>query len=448
MSQHESNCDCVICKNRINVQIPEELIEEILSGKVTFFTGAGISTESPTVLNINFYEEVAREIDALDKNFSFPELMQEFCKKPNGRIKLLQMIRSRFRTIDSFPELQNMATSFHKELGTLFPIKNIVTTNWDTYFEDFSHATPFVLDSDLAFWEVAERRVLKIHGSIDNLSTIVATEDDYSDCTKRLNEKLIGGMLKTILATQTVIFVGYSMRDSDFQEIYSLVKTQMDLLHRQAYVVTPFEDEAKRFEEAGLIPIVTDGTYFLELVKNEGEIQDLLLPDLAYTFSSYMLDDIEDEHIELSSKIKNTDCPEVIYAACYQNGVMHALQRIHKNKHSGEYSHPCRLKSLINEYKKIQSEKRKEKKYTGVAYIEGYIMGLIFHLFNCFEEDDFEIPKYFAFGAKVELYTFEDFIGFIKENPQAHKASLNQAKRYLSSLNQPDDIVIHHPPWL
>jgi len=179
---HERNCDCVICKNKIDVQIPDELIEEILSGKVAFFTGAGISTESPSVLNINFYEEVAREINALDKNYSFPELMQEFCKKPNGRMKLLQMIRTRFRTVDSFPELQTMATTFHKELGTIFPIKNIVTTNWDTYFEDFAHATPFVLDSDLAFWEVAERRVLKIHGSIDNLSTVVATEDDYAEC--------------------------------------------------------------------------------------------------------------------------------------------------------------------------------------------------------------------------------------------------------------------------
>ncbi|MBV1879822.1 MAG: SIR2 family protein [Pseudomonadales bacterium] len=448
MSLHENNCDCVICKNKIDVQIPDELVEEILSGKVTFFTGAGISTESPSVLNINFYEEVASEINALDKNYSFPKLMQEFCKKPNGRIKLLQMIRSRFRTVDSFPELQAMATTFHKELGTLFPIKNIVTTNWDTYFEDFAHATPFVLDSDLAFWEVAERRVLKIHGSIDNLSTVVATEDDYTECSQRLNEKLIGGMLKTILATQTVIFVGYSMRDSDFQEIYGLVKTQMDLLHRQAYVVTPFEDEAKRFEKAGLIPIITDGPYFLELVKNEAVMQELLLPDLAYVFSSYMLDDIEDEHIELSNKINNTDCPEVIYAACYQDGVLHALQRVRKNKYSGEYSHPCRLESLISEYARIQSEKRKEKRYTDVAYIEGYIRALIFHLNVCFEDAGFEIPKYFAFGAKNDLYCFEDFMKFVEENPEAHKASLKHAKRYLSTLNEPDNIVIHHPPWI
>ncbi len=448
MSIHKNNCDCVICKNKIDAKIPNELIGEILSGKVTFFTGAGISTESPSALNINLYEEVARELNALDKNYSFPELMQEFCKKPNGRIKLLQMIRSRFRTIDSFPELQAMATNFHKELGTLFPIKNIVTTNWDTYFEDFSHATPFVLDSDLAFWEVAERRVLKIHGSIDNLSTVVATEDDYTECTKRLNEKLIGGMLKTILATQTVIFVGYSMRDSDFQEIYSLVKTQMDLLHRQAYVVTPFEDEAMRFEEAGLIPIVTDGTYFLELVKNEAVAQGLLLPDLAYVSSSYMLNEMEDEHLELNNKTKNTDCPEIIYAACYQDGVLHALQRIRKNKYSGEYSHPCRLKSLIGEYVRIQSDKRKGGRYTDAAYIEGYIRALIFHLQNCFEDDAFKIPKYFAFGAKSDLNCFEDFMGFVKENPEAHKASLKQVKRYLSSLNEPDEVAFHHPPWI
>lgn len=424
------------------------MVDEILSGKVTFFTGAGISTESPKVLNINFYQEVAREINASDKDWSFPKLMQEFCKQPNGRIRLLQMIRSRFRTIDSFPELQNMATSFHKELGTLFPIKNIVTTNWDTYFEDYTHATPFVLDSDLAFWEVAERRVLKIHGSIDNLSTIVATEDDYSKCAQRLNEKLIGGMLKTILATQTVIFIGYSMRDRDFQDLYNLVKTQMDLLHRQAYVVTPFEEEAKRFEKAGLIPILTDGTYFLELVKNEAVKLDHFLPDSSYVFSSYMLKDFEAEHSNINKNVCNTECPEIIYSACYQDGVIHALQRIQKNKYSGEYSHSCRLVALIEQYEKIQSDKRKEKNYSGVAYIEGYIRGLIYHLSNFVEDDELRIPKYFAFGAKNDLYTFEDFNAFVNSNPQAHKTSFKKAKKYLDSLNDPDNIVIHHPPWL
>lgn len=448
MKSHENNCDCVGCKNNFDVPLPKELVDEVLAGKVTFFTGAGISTEAPTVLNINFYEQVAREINASDTDLSFPQMMQEFCKQPNGRMKLLQMIRSRFKTIDSFPELQKMATSFHKSIGTLFPVKNIVTTNWDTYFEDFSHATPFVLDSDLAFWEVAERRILKIHGSIDNLSTVVATEDDYTECTRRLNEELIGGMLKTILATQTVIFIGYSMRDSDFQEIYGLVKAQMDLLHRQAYVVTPFEAEAERFREAGLIPIVTDGTYFLELVKQEAVERELLLPDLSYELSAFILSDFTDEHMEIANKVSNTECPQIIYAACYQDGVIHALQRIQKNRYSGEYSHPCRLHRLIVEYQHIQSEKRKAKSYTGVAYIEGYIRGLIYHLENCFESEDFEIPKYFAFGAKEELYSFEDFIGFVRSNPNAHKASLKQATQYLKSLKNPDEIAIHHPPWI
>lgn len=446
--EFHNNCDCVCCKNKINVNLPRELVEEILSGKVAFFTGAGISTESPAVLNINFYQQIAQEIDAVDTDLSFPQLMQEFCKQPNGRIKLLQMIRSRFKTIDSFPELQGMATSFHKAIGTLFPVKNIVTTNWDTYFEDFAHATPFVLDSDLAFWEVAERRVLKIHGSIDNLSTIVATEDDYFRCAIRLNEELIGGMLKTILATQTVIFIGYSMRDSDFQEIYGLVKKQMDLLHRQAYVVTPFLAEAERFKDAGLIPIVTDGTYFLELVKKEAVEREVLLPDLSYVLSSFMLGEFEDEHQEINNKVKNSQCPQIVYASCYQDGVIHALQRVQKNMHSGEYSHPCRLIDLIKKYKKIQSNKRKEKIYTDFAYVEGYIRGLIFHLRNCFEEDDFKIPKYFAFGSKHDLYTFEDFINFVNSNPCAHKASLRQAEQYLNSLKNQDEVIIHHPPYL
>lgn len=448
MAEQERNCDCSLCKNKHDINIPFEVVEDVLTGKVSLFTGAGISTESREVLNITFYEEVLEELQITSSDWSFPKLMQEFCKQPNGRMKLLQKIRSRFKTIDAFPELQSSSTRFHRELGTLFPVKNIITTNWDTYFEDFCKATPFVSDSDLAFWEVADRRVLKIHGSIDNLSTIVATEDDYLACSKKLNSDLIGSVLKTILATQTVIFIGYSMRDSDFQEVYGFVRKQMDALHRQAYIVTPFESEAKRFKEAGLIPIVTDGAHFIKLIKDHAIAQDLLIPDTHFYYAEMMLALFEHEHATLYEKLKNTDYPQVIYAGIYQDGVMHALQRALRMRHSGEYSHRCRLITLIEKYEEIKARKIKAKNYSDVAYVEGYINGLFYILIGEQPEEEAQLPMYFAFGCNYELVDFDSFIDFIEKIPEAHKSSLKFIRKKFKGLKDPNGVVFHHPPWI
>ncbi|MBO9507494.1 SIR2 family protein [Thalassospira sp. A3_1] len=417
-----------------------------MSGKVTLFAGAGISTESKNVLPYSLFEKIRSQLGLEDEELSFPEVMQRFCQKPNGRIKLLQEVRDRFKNVDAFPEIQGCATRFHKETGTLFTISNIVTTNWDSYFEQFSHATPFVLDQDLAFWEVAERRVLKIHGSIENLSTIVATEDDYKARAESLGKGLIGGLLKTLLATQTFIFVGYSLRDSDFQELYGFVKKQMADFHRQAYVVTPFEDEAEKFLKDGLIPIVTDGTYFIELLKERAIEEGILIPDEHYLSSANNLYEFLEEHDNACKNVKPSVHPQIIYSLTYQDGVIHALQRIMKMRFSGEYSNFARVCSLVEKYEQILLENEEHNNFSNVAYITGYINGLVSHLEA--GDEGVKIPKYFAFDCERELLLLDDFLDFVTNNPDAHPQSMRVAKHHLSDLEDADSVVFHHSPWL
>jgi len=444
----DKNCDCVICKHQHDIDIPLELVNKILAGNVTLFTGAGISTESRNVLDVTFYETILDKAAPTEENLDFPTLMESFCHQANGRFKLLNEIKRRFDTIDSFPELKRSATRFHRELGTLFTVKNIITTNWDTYFERYCKATPFVIDSDLAFWEAADRRVLKIHGSIDNLSSIVATSKDYESCEKRLNVGLIGSLLKTILATQTVIFIGYSLSDTDFSAIYNYVKEQMEQLHKQAYIVTPFSEEAEKFRELGLIPIVTDGVYFINQVKEHAAHEGLILSDSIFEYASVLLDEVRDEHGRLHDEISVVEFPQVIHATTYQDGLMHALERAIEMRNSGTYSHRCRLSSVVSAYDEMKSDCLKNKLYNNVAYIEGYLNGLVYLLLDDEERDDVYVPLYFAFGTKEEFFTFEDFKNFLESKPEAHKASLKSAKKIIASVEDPESIVFHHPPWL
>lgn len=447
MDNKRGSCDCVLCKNNHQFEISDELMEELLGGNVTVFAGAGISTETRNVLKTTFYESVANEIGRNHPYQAFPELMEEYCHQPNGKLKLLKKIKERFDHIDSFPELAQSATRFHRELGTFFPIRNIVTTNWDTYFEEYCRATPFVTDPDLAFWEAADRRVLKIHGSVTNYGSIVATTKDYIQCEDRLNSGLIGALLKTILATQTVVFIGYSLSDSDFSAIYEFVKKQMNALHKQAYVVTPFIEDCEKFRAAGLIPIQTDGAYFIAQIKAHAVAQGAMLDDDIYDSALKLLYSVQREHALLHESVKVSEFPEVIFAASYQDGLMHALERAFELKGSGRYSHPCQVTGAIEAYLILQKEKLKRRVYEDVAYIEGYINGLAYLLMKD-ETDSVPVPMYFRFGTKGDIPDVAEFADRLRASPIVHKAAHKRALVYLNSLADPQSVEFHHPPWL
>ncbi|MBI3433153.1 MAG: SIR2 family protein [Hydrogenophilales bacterium] len=448
METKPENCDCVLCRNNHEFEISDELMRELLTGNVTVFAGAGISTETRNVLKTTFYESVANEIGKDEAYPAFPELMEEYCRQPNGRLKLLNRIKERFDHIDSFPELIRSATRFHRELGTFFPIRNIVTTNWDTYFEKYCQATPFVTDPDLAFWEAADRRVLKIHGSVANYGSIVATTKDYQQCQDRLTSGIIGAVLKTILATQTVIFIGYSLSDSDFSAIYEFVKMQMNALHKQACVVTPFASECEKFRASGFIPIQTDGAYFISQVKAHAVAQGELLDDKIFDSAVELLYSVQNEHALLHDAVKVSDFPEMIFAASYQDGLMHALERAIKLKGSGMYSHRCKVAGVIKAYLKLQKEKLRRRTYEDVAYIEGYINGLAYLLMTKEERDSVRVPMYFVFGVKDEISDIAGFTELLRGSPAIHKAAHKRALVYLNSLGDPESTEFHHPPWL
>jgi len=113
-------CDCVVCRNNHELANHPDLLTEFAAGKITIFAGAGISTESRNVLKYTFYDDVAAELNlGSSPPPAFPDLMKQYCPKPNGRLKLFTKIRNRFKHINSFAELKKIASKL--EMGS--PIK-------------------------------------------------------------------------------------------------------------------------------------------------------------------------------------------------------------------------------------------------------------------------------------------------------------------------------------
>lgn len=443
-----SKCDCTACRNNHEFADHPELLLDFESGKIAIFAGSGISTESRNVLKFTFYDDIAAELNLENCNLNFPDLMEQYCLKSNGRLKLLAKIRNRFKHINSFPELKKNASKFHSELSTLYLVDTIIITNWDMYFEEYCAATPFVSDQDLAFWEGEDRRVLKIHGSINNYGSIVATKTDYSKCQERLHSGVIGSILKTLFATKTIIFIGYSLNDSDFLNIWEFVSEKMNGLQRQAYVVTPFESERDKIKKLDLIPIITDGAFFISKIKEHFISKGILLPDSIFLDAEELLSIIYKNHEVLYDNFKCPDHPQIIIAASYQDGMIHALERLINLRSSGESSHPCRIKGAFKPYEELKKEKLKSKKYEDVAYIEGYLNGLIFLLLTEEEKKELKHPPFFyGFGTDF-IYDFSDYKRIIKKLPMMHKASYKRTKELVDNLADREGIVFHHPAWL
>jgi NAD-dependent SIR2 family protein deacetylase len=446
-NRHHDSSKCEFCRNFHEFELPESLIEELLSNNVVLFAGAGISTEDRNVFPYTLYEDIRRELKVLESEIvSFSDLMTLYCRQPNGRAKLLRKIRERFEYIRSFPELYRVATRFHLELSTFFFIQSIITTNWDDYFERECGAIPYVIPEDFTFWSVPGRKVFKIHGSISNLGSIVATTKDFKKCYKQLEKRLLGSSLKEMLATKTVLYVGYSFRDEDFIKIYSMLCKEMGQLMPHGFIVTLDKKGEKKYRELGLTPIFTDATYFISVLKNHAVQNKHMLPDEVFEEVLRELEAVQEAHQKLWNEFNIIENPDIIYAASYQDGLIHAFERILAIKNSGYYSDRFNITRTIYGYKELRRAKLSARKYFDIAYIDGYINGLLYLVFDSETRED--LPLYYIFGRKDQPVTFNEYIELRRNAFDCHKSAYKYAMHIVQEKGYNKKIIFHHPPFL
>lgn len=440
------NCKCAICKNNKPFDLPKEIIEATINNNLVLFCGAGISTEGKNVLPFSFYTSIKDELGITDDSISFSKLMQQYCDMPNGRRKLLKKIRDRFKYIHSFPELERQATSFHRELTEIYQIQTIITTNWDTYFEECCGAISITIPEDFAFWDDNSRFVLKIHGSIQNLSSIIATTDDYNKRFEELQNGIIGATLKTILATKTVVFIGFSFGDEDFAQIINYIRDEMGDIYPHVYIVTLDKALKVRLNYENSTFIVTSGTFFLHELKlaliDKGVIKNYSI----YPIIDIVLRELEKIH-EKVSHINLIEHPGAIYTLSYQDGAIHAFERFLQNYQTGEYNQPGRAGRIAKKYEEWIKTYNKAGNYWDEAYYEGYVNGLIL-IEAC--ENDISIVNEFPFlylpNAKKPLTSYTIFMDELALLSRGKSKYLDYAKTIVNEKAS-TDLVMHHPPY-
>lgn len=344
--------------------------------------------------------------------------------------------------INSFDDLKLQATKLHRKLCTMPYINTYVTTNWDRYFEEICHAKPFVYDPDMRFWEIPRRRVLKIHGTIDNYSSLVASRNDYSAREKELHVSLVGGKLKELLTSKTCVFTGYSMRDEDFREIFSFVKSAQGRFSKTHYFVSP---HPCHLEFKDLIVIPTDGSYFFRILKQHFCNNSCYIDDTSYDFVREYLMGLRDAHNALWSTYNLNEFPQVIIPGCYQDGLIHGCEMILDARGTGVYSDMHSVCGKIEAYEEKISYYKGKRSYSDVAYFRGYANALI-SLATFKLDGEFTMPPLYYLAGAEEL-DCDAFHDLFESAPNLHKAAFRECKKMAGKLPKTSEYVYQHMPW-
>lgn len=448
--EHQHNVECANCRLDYDFNLPSDLVRAAHGRDVVIFAGAGVSTEVPPAYPVTIMNRAAERLGRDDLE-TFPATMQAF-QDAFGRTEMVQMIKGKFDYIDSFRSLRWHARKFHRELATMPYLEDIVTTNWDTYFEDECDATPFISGEDIALWKMAGRKVLKVHGSITNLASIIATEEDYARCLKDMNANLMGSFLRNFLATRTVVFVGYSLTDWNFRWLYeTLIKDMKDFAPR-AYFVSPFAIDAEDEKKFRLKTIKTSGVRFLRELK-QANYGSCFIKDSNYERIAEYSYDI-DEAEKFAKTISHADYPAVIYSWAFHDGAKDSCYRIKLRRQSGEYSSRGYVKNRIAVYEALAEQAWEEERYWDHAYIEGYVTPL-WIMIDDYEdqwEQDIDLlksaPRYLVYGVDEgnNLITQADFLEAIKLSRRRAAKQRLAARRITDGI--PEGMVISHEPFL
>lgn len=138
--------------------------------------------------------------------------------------------------------------------------KVIVTTNYDTLTEDLLDSIdqrPTVYVGQKGFFDETYNwsELFKIHGDVNDPSSIVITEDDYR--TYDNNSILISAKILSNLIHSPIIFIGYSLTDRNVQKLLTDFASQL-----------PSEDLRKNTNRITVVEFQPNTVEFVEQIIN------------------------------------------------------------------------------------------------------------------------------------------------------------------------------------
>lgn len=288
---------------------PKPVLDDLVTGKWLPVIGAGMSLNAvvPAGKKMPLWAAMSKELTDELSDFASTSILDGISAYEHefGRARLIERLSDILLVREAQPGHP------HKEFCTI-PFDIVCTTNFDFLLERQYDLTPRyvypVVDEEQLSINAgnAGTLLLKLHGDLRHPSRLIVTEADYDGFLT--NYPLLATYLSNQLITKTAVFIGYSLDDPDFRQLWHVVSERLGRTRRMAYTiaVNARTADVARFERRGVKVINLPGNRdkygevlaatFKELreymrdhvigvskVTEEKPLQELLLPRDAAT---------------------------------------------------------------------------------------------------------------------------------------------------------------------
>lgn len=258
------------------MQYIDEINKASRRGKLVFFVGAGVSSLSGypkwSKLVDVFYKELygedrEKELTS-DDYLKIPQKYYDVLEE-SEKNKYDDILKNVF-DVDSEPN------EIHYKLVSLNPA-HIITTNYDDLLEKTccqrgKYYTKISREKDVS-GDVSAKLLLKVHGDFSDGfkgDNIVLKESDYMSYEQ--NHPLISNLMKSIMSTYTIVFIGYGLGDYNINLLLNWVKQLQKSDFKRPFFIRTDKEAAKEIDRKyyynkGLR--IIDSASFIESEKNE-----------------------------------------------------------------------------------------------------------------------------------------------------------------------------------
>jgi len=216
------------------------LVSDIRERRVVLWVGSGFShyagyptgTELAEIIKSHASDT---EIQYLEKVHRLDEVAQEFVSLKGSRDELLEILQDTFKKDPT-------STEYHAMIALLPHFKQIITTNYDTLFEQVYGTGINVIATDEQIRRAVARNkvnLFKIHGDIGQPDTILITTDDYVDFFSDERNGLLWNEIRSITSKYTILFIGYSLGDINVKYILKGIFSKLNVEDVKIYLIAP-----------------------------------------------------------------------------------------------------------------------------------------------------------------------------------------------------------------
>jgi NAD-dependent SIR2 family protein deacetylase len=220
--------------------------KDLVNNKLALFVGSGISV----VAGYPRWKSIILDMSlslGYQENYKLKE--KDYLKIPEDYFLEYGSFAYKTKLKELF-SFSNLDLTLHKEIINIGAY-HIISTNWDSLFEKALSEEDFYspVSNDNALSQTTNLNLLiNMHGSFKHLdyndNAIVLKKSDYKNYKN--NFPLIENYVKSIFSTKRVVFIGYSLSDTNIKRILKWVKNRT-LNHIFPYLILHKKFNKKEF---------------------------------------------------------------------------------------------------------------------------------------------------------------------------------------------------------